>query len=103
MSSIGGDKQDMLKKLIKVWTIWELTDNHTQNFNILRVKFLKSKSYENKTLCRDFIQNAPEFFFSTKTWKSWSKQILSLSFPMECIYILFGDPDEFMPKGLFFA
>ena len=49
------------------------------------------------------MQNAPECFFSTKTWKSSSKQILFLSFPMECIYILFVDPDEFMPEGLFFA
>ena len=56
ISSIGEDEQDALKRLMEV-SLNRLPEK------IHGTKFLKVKSYENETACRDFIQNAAECLF----------------------------------------
>ena len=76
------------------------------------VKFLKGKSYENETACRDFIKNAAECLFPEDSEKLKRANFISIFsggttdaaiIEKECIYILFVDHDEFKPKLLFFA
>ena len=71
MSSIGKDEQDMSKRVIEV-SYYLATDFHglIEPEKMHRVKFLKGKSYENETVCRDFIQKKMLSVCFRKTWKS---------------------------------
>ena len=64
------------------------------------VKFLKGKSYENETACRNFIQNAAEYLFQRANFISLlsDESTDAAIFEKGCIYILFVDPDEFNPN-----
>ena len=119
MSSIGEDEKDTLKRLIEVLYYLAVNGRPYPDFHGLvelekmhGVKFLKGKSYENQTACRDFIQNAAEGLFQEDLEKLKRENFISILsdgrtntaiVKTECIYILFVDSDEFKPKLLFFA
>ena len=119
MSSIGEDEQDMLKRLMEVSYYLEVNEQPYMAFHGLiklekmhGVKFLKGKSYENETACRDFIQNAADCLFQENLEKLKQANFISVLsdgsrdaaiVKKECIYILFVDPNEYKLKLLLFA
>jgi hypothetical protein len=119
MNTISEEEQATIKKLMEVAYYLAKNGRPYTDFNGLielekhhGVAFLKGKSYENETACREFIGFCAEALFHKELEKIKSVNFVSVLsdgctdaavIEKECVYLLYVDPEEFKPKLEFFA